>query len=197
MSNLFKQDTKVQRTDRNQMNGHTSFVLWFTGLSGSGKSTVAANVQEALFRQGVQTYMLDGDNVRMGLNNDLGFDDAGRVENIRRIAEVAKLFVDAGMVVITSFISPFTQERERARNIIGNENFIEVYVECPLEVCEQRDVKGLYARARKGEIPNFTGITSPYEEPKDPEIRITTHQNNLDECTQRVLEYIESKMRLE
>lgn len=194
MNNLYEQDIKVERSDRNEANGHRSLVIWFTGLSGSGKSTIADQLQYRLFEEGIKTYMLDGDNVRMGLNKDLGFDDAGRVENIRRIAEVARLFVDAGVVVITSFISPFIADRQQARDLVGASDFIEVHVDCPLEVCEERDVKGLYARARKGEIPNFTGIDSPYEEPVDPEVRISTHKNSIETCIEEVYDYVLRKL---
>ena len=163
--NLRPQALTITRADREQLNGHAAKVIWFTGLSGSGKSTIANALAVALHGQGKRTYVLDGDNIRLGLNKDLGFSDADRVENIRRIAEVSKLMLDAGLVVITAFISPFRQEREMARRLIGAENFVEVHVNTPLQVCEQRDVKGLYKKARAGELPNMTGIHSPYEPP--------------------------------
>jgi len=168
--NVHRQSLSITRTDREKLNGHKGKVVWFTGLSGSGKSTLANALEVELHKRGMRTYILDGDNVRQGLNKDLGFTDADRVENIRRVAEVAKLMLDAGMIVMTAFISPFRQERDMARELIGSENFIEVYVDTPLEICEQRDVKGLYKRAREGKIPNMTGINSPYELPEKAEL---------------------------
>lgn len=165
--NLHTQLLSVRRQDREVRQGHPGFVLWFTGLSGSGKSTIANALEQQLHAQGWHTYVLDGDNVRQGLNKDLGFADADRVENIRRVAEVAKLMVDAGLVVITAFISPFQKDRQMARELIGSERFLEVYVNTPLEICESRDIKGLYNKARNGLIPNMTGISSPYEAPED------------------------------
>ena len=166
--NVHKQALSIARADRERLNGHKGRVIWFTGLSGSGKSTVANALETELHGRGIRTYILDGDNVRQGLSKDLGFTEADRVENIRRIAEVAKLMMDAGLIVMTAFISPFKREREMARELIGSENFLEVYVSTPLEVCEQRDAKGLYKQARAGKIPNMTGINSPYEAPEDP-----------------------------
>lgn len=166
--NIHKQALSITRLDREQLNGHKGKVVWFTGLSGSGKTTFANALELELHGQGLRTYILDGDNIRYGLNHDLGFTDFDRVENIRRISEVAKLMMDAGLIVITAFISPFKQEREMAKELIGRENFIEVYVNTPLEVCESRDVKGLYKLARAGKIPNMTGINSPYEPPDNP-----------------------------
>jgi len=163
--NVHKQALSIVRTDRERLNGHKGKVIWFTGLSGSGKSTLANALEVKLHSHGMRTYILDGDNVRQALNKDLGFTEADRVENIRRIAEVAKLMMDAGLIVMTAFISPFKREREMARELIGSDNFIEVYVSTPLEVCEERDVKGLYKQARAGKIPNMTGINSPYEAP--------------------------------
>ena len=166
--NVHKQPLTIAQVDRERLNGHPGKVIWFTGLSGSGKSTIANALEIELHARGMRTYILDGDNIRQGLNRDLGFTDADRVENIRRIAEVAKLMMDAGLLVITAFISPFRQEREMARQLIGVDRFLEVYVSTPLEVCEQRDVKGLYKQARLGNIPNMTGINSPYEAPQNP-----------------------------
>lgn len=166
--NVHKQELTVTRLDRERINGHPGKVIWFTGLSGSGKSTLANALELALHQRGLRTYLLDGDNVRQGLNKDLGFTEADRVENIRRIAEVAKLMLDAGLIVMTAFISPFKRERALACDLIGAENFLEVYVNTPLAVCEQRDVKGLYKKARSGQIPNMTGINSPYEVPENP-----------------------------
>ena len=164
-SNVHRQQLDVDKAARRQLNAHTSRVLWFTGLSGSGKSTIANALEKVLHERGVRTYILDGDNVRHGLNSDLGFTDADRVENIRRVAEVAKLMLDAGVIVMTAFISPFRQEREMAKNLIGSDHFVEVFVNTPLSICEQRDVKGLYTQAREGKIPNMTGVNSPYEKP--------------------------------
>lgn len=168
--NVHRQALSIARADREQLNGHRGKVVWFTGLSGSGKSTLANALEVELHRQGRRTYILDGDNVRQGLNKDLGFTDADRVENIRRIAEVARLMMDAGLIVMTAFISPFRRERAMARELIGTEHFIEVFVDTPLAVCEERDPKGLYKKARSGQLPNMTGINSPYEPPERPEL---------------------------
>jgi bifunctional enzyme CysN/CysC len=177
-SNLFPQNFDITRKDREVLKAQQGKVIWFTGLSGSGKSTLANALEYALHRAGKHTYILDGDNIRHGLNKDLGFSDADRVENIRRIAEVARLMADAGLIVITAFISPFKREREMARELIGTENFLEVYVSTPLTICEQRDPKGLYKKARSGELPNMTGISSPYEAPEHPEfIADSTNQD--------------------
>jgi bifunctional enzyme CysN/CysC len=181
----------IDKTARREMNGHTSKVLWFTGLSGSGKSTIANALEKALHEQGIRTYILDGDNVRQGLNNDLGFTDADRVENIRRIGEVAKLMVDAGIVVLTAFISPFKAERDMARALFDDGEFVEIFVDTPLEVAEARDPKGLYKKARKGELPNFTGISSPYEIPDNPELVIKTDGNNVDSIVKQLLGQLE------
>ena len=166
--NVHKQALSIARADRERLNGHKGKVIWFTGLSGSGKSTLANALEIELHGRGMRTYILDGDNVRQGLNKDLGFTEADRVENIRRIAEVSHLMMDAGLIVMTAFISPFKREREMARELIEPDNFVEVYVSTPLEICEQRDVKGLYKQARAGKIPNMTGINSPYEAPDKP-----------------------------
>lgn len=185
--NIHRHVHAVDKAARAALNGHPPRVLWFTGLSGSGKSTVANAVEQALHQQGVRTYLLDGDNVRHGLNNDLGFTDADRVENIRRIAEVAKLMVDAGLVVLTAFISPFRSERDMARSLFAEDEFMEIFVDVPLATAEQRDPKGLYKKARAGEIPNFTGIDSPYEEPMNAELTLHTGDNSLDDSVQQVL----------
>jgi bifunctional enzyme CysN/CysC len=185
--NIHKHSHLVDKQARAKLNGHPSKVLWFTGLSGSGKSTVANAVEQALHAQGVRTYTLDGDNVRHGLNNDLGFTDADRVENIRRIAEVAKLMVDAGLVVITAFISPFRSERDMARAMFESDEFLEIYLDVPLSTAEERDPKGLYKKARRGEIPNFTGIDSPYEAPDSADLILDTSTSALDECVSQVL----------
>jgi bifunctional enzyme CysN/CysC len=174
--NIHQQALTITKKEREILNGHTGKVIWFTGLSGSGKSTLANALEIELHRQGKRTYILDGDNIRQGLNKDLGFTDSDRVENIRRIAEVAKLMMDAGLIVMTAFISPFQRERDMAKQLIGEENFIEVFVDTPIEVCEERDPKGLYQKAREGRLPNFSGISSPYEAPENPNIRINTTQ---------------------
>lgn len=188
--NVHKQTLSITRSDREKLNGQKSRVIWFTGLSGSGKSTLANALEVELHALGHRTYILDGDNVRQGLNKDLGFTDADRVENIRRISEVAKLMMDAGLIVITAFISPFARERQMARELIGEENFIEVYVSTSLEVCEQRDVKGLYKKARSGELPNLSGIGSPYEPPLTPDFNINTKLVSLKEATDQLISAI-------
>jgi bifunctional enzyme CysN/CysC len=170
--NVHKQSLSITRTDREKLNGHKGKVIWFTGLSGSGKSTIANALEVSLHGKGRRTYILDGDNVRQGMNKDLGFTDADRVENIRRIAEMAKLMMDAGLIVMTAFISPFRRARDMAKELIGPENFVEAYVSAPLELCEQRDPKGLYKKARAGQLPNMTGIGSPYEDPVTPQITL-------------------------
>jgi len=177
----------VTRVRREHMNAHRSAVLWFTGLSGSGKSTLAHAVEECLYGHGCRTFVLDGDNIRHGLCADLGFSLEDRSENIRRIGEVSKLLVEAGVIVLTAFISPSRQDRERARNLFLHGDFIEIFCDAPLEVCEQRDVKGLYARARAGEVKEFTGISSPYETPMNPDLTINTGSLPLDECVEQVL----------
>lgn len=180
---------RINRAARETLNGHKGHVFWLTGLSGSGKSTLAGQLEEQFHARGIKTYLLDGDNIRAGLNKDLDFSDTGRIENIRRIAEVAKLMLDAGLVVITAFISPFRSDRAMAKQICGEEAFSEVFVHAPLEVCEQRDVKGLYKKARAGEIPYFTGISSPFEEPSNPAIQINTHEHSLEESLSSLLHF--------
>jgi len=181
---------RINKADRQRLMGHRSVILWFTGLSGSGKSTLAHAVEEKLFSMGVHTYVLDGDNIRTGLNKDLGFSEEDRKENIRRIGEVAKLFVDAGLIVLTAFISPYRRDRDFVRNLVEEGEFIEVYVKCPLEVCEQRDVKGLYKKARQGIIKNFTGINDPYEEPLSPEITVETDKESVEESVDKIIGYL-------
>ena len=192
-TNITWHEQSLSKEARREQNGHQSFVLWFTGLSGSGKSTVANAVAQKLFESGIRNYVLDGDNIRHGLNKDLGFSDADRTENIRRIGEVSKLFVDGGQVVLTAFISPFIADRELVRNLLEENEFIEVYVKCPLEECEKRDPKGLYDKARKGLIPDFTGIHSPYEEPQAPEIVVNTSESSVDECVEQIIQFLSSK----
>lgn len=180
----------IFRPDREALNKHKSIILWFTGLSGVGKSTLAHAVEDYLHKKGIRTYVLDGDNIRQGLCKDLGFSDADRTENIRRIGEVSKLMLDAGIVVMTAFISPFKADRQIVRELVNQGDFIEIYCKAPLSVCEQRDTKGLYKKARAGEIPEFTGISSPYEEPDKPEIVLNTANNNIEECVESVQKYL-------
>jgi adenylylsulfate kinase len=190
-TNIVWHHSTVTRASRAHQRGHRSAIVWFTGLSGAGKSTLANAVNSALFEQGLACYVLDGDNVRHGLCRDLGFSDADREENIRRIGEVAKLFLDAGVVVLTAFVSPFRADRDRARALVEAGDFIEIHCAADLGVCEQRDTKGLYAKARAGEIKEFTGISSPYEAPEAPELRIDTGSQDLEACVQQVLGYLE------
>ncbi|MCX7105100.1 MAG: adenylyl-sulfate kinase [Methylococcales bacterium] len=177
----------ITRGDREKLHKHKSVVLWFTGLSGSGKSTLAHAIEERLYKNGISTYVLDGDNVRHGLCSDLSFTDSDRVENIRRISELAKLLTDAGIITLTAFISPFKIDRDEARKRMPHGDFLEIYCQCPIEICEQRDVKGLYKKARAGEIPFFTGIDSPYEAPVGPELVINTSDLSLEDSVQEVL----------
>ena len=187
----------INRKDREALNKQRSCILWFTGLSGAGKSTLAHALEDRLHRLGKRTYVLDGDNIRKGLCSDLGFSDEDRTENIRRIGEVAKLMIDAGVIVMTAFISPFRNDRQVARDLVKDGDFIEVFCNAPLDVCEDRDVKGLYKKARAGEIPEFTGISSPYEEPLNPELKIDTDRLSVDECVDSVIEYLEKKAYLD
>ena len=182
--------SSITRTDREVLHKHKSVVLWFTGLSGSGKSTLAHAVEERLHKNRCSTYVLDGDNVRHGLCSDLGFSDSDRVENIRRIGEVAKLLTEAGVITLTAFISPFRADRDEARKRLPHGDFLEIYCQCPIETCEQRDVKGLYKKARAGEIPFFTGIGSPYEAPERPELVINTSELSLEESVHKVLDLL-------
>jgi len=191
--NIVWHNYAVNKSQRSEQKGHKPVILWFTGFSGSGKSTVAGALESALHQQGVHTYLLDGDNVRHGLCKDLGFSDADRVENIRRVGELSKLMVDAGLVVLTAFISPFQAERDMVRNLVGDGEFIEVFLDTPLDVCEQRDPKGLYKKARAGEIKHFTGIDSDYQEPVNPEIRIDTSANSLEQSVQQLVAYLKDK----
>lgn len=191
--NIVWHDTTIKKEERQKRNGHKSCILWFTGLSGAGKSTLANALEQQLFREGKSSYILDGDNVRHGLNKGLGFSDEDRKENIRRIGEVAKLFVDAGTIVCTAFISPFKEDRDRVRQLVEDGEFIEVYVRCSLEACEQRDPKGLYKKARAGEISSFTGISSPYEEPESPELIIDSDQLTVEQSVHKILAYLNEK----
>lgn len=193
VANIVWHPTTVTKTDRQERAGHKSCILWFTGLSGAGKSTLANAVEHELHQRGLFSYVLDGDNIRHGLNRGLGFGTEDRKENIRRIGEVAKLFVDAGAITLTAFISPYREDRELARGLVEADEFIEVYVKCPLTECKRRDVKGLYQKARNGEIPQFTGISSPYEEPVEPELVIDSEAQTIQESVQTVLSYLERK----
>lgn len=189
-TNVVWHKMNVSRADREELLKQKGVVLWFTGLSGSGKSTVASSLEKRLHDMGKLTYTLDGDNVRHGLNSDLGFSDEDRIENIRRIGEISKLFVDAGIITIATFVSPFREDRQKVRELLGKD-FVEIYIDCPLEVCEKRDPKGIYKKARTGEIKHFTGIDSPYESPINPEIVVSTHLNTLDECVDKLVAYLE------
>lgn len=191
--NITWHQATIKKRDRRELNGHKSCVLWFTGLSGSGKSTLANAVDSALYSQGFRSFVLDGDNIRHGLNKDLSFRPEDRKENIRRIGEVAKLFVDSGQIVSTAFISPFREDRALVRDLFGVDEFFEIYVNCPIQVCEIRDPKGLYQKARNGEIPDFTGISSPYEIPVDPDIIIDSARLNIQESIKHILAFLESK----
>jgi adenylylsulfate kinase len=193
-SNIIYHQATVTQQRRNKLNNHKSVVLWFTGLSGSGKSTLAHALEEKLFNMGCRTFVLDGDNVRHGLNSNLGFSETDRSENIRRISEVSKLMLEAGLIVMTAFISPFKQDRNEARTLIANDNFIEIYCKASIETCEKRDVKGLYKKARAGEIKNYTGIDSPYEAPVNPELIIDTDQETLDYSVSKIMNYLEASI---
>lgn len=184
---------EVQKADRANLKQQNPCILWFTGLSGSGKSTIANAVESKLLELTKHTYLLDGDNIRMGLNKGLSFSDGDRIENIRRIGEVSKLFVDAGTIVLTAFISPFQKERDAVRSLVKDDEFIEIFIDTPLEVCESRDPKGLYKKARKGEIPNFTGISSPYEAPVKPEIHVLNDKISIEDVTQQIINYLKDK----
>ena len=191
-SNIIYHQASVTRQRRNKLNNHRSIVLWFTGLSGSGKSTLAHALEEKLFQKGCRTFVLDGDNVRHGLNSNLDFSRAGRTENIRRISEISKLMLESGLIVMTAFISPINKDRSDARTLISSDDFIEIYCKASLETCETRDVKGLYKRARAGEIKNYTGIDSPYEVPENPELTIDTDNQSLEGSVSTILSFLES-----
>lgn len=186
-------EAAVSKEERWEQSGHKSAILWFTGLSGAGKSTLANALEKRLFEQGTRSYVLDGDNIRHGLNKGLGFSDEDRKENIRRIGEVAKLFVDAGTIVCTAFISPFREDRRQVRALVEEGEFIEIYVRCSLEECEARDPKGLYQKARTGEIPFFTGISSPYEEPEAPELIIDSDKKTVEQSVDDIVDYLKKR----
>ena len=190
--NIFWCEGKVKREDRERLLGQKGVVIWFTGLSGSGKSTLAYAVEEKLHKMGYLTYVLDGDNIRHGLNSDLGFSPEDREENIRRVGEVAKLFADAGVIVMTAFISPYRKDRRRARRLMDEGRFVEVYCKCDVKVCERRDPKGLYKKAKAGEIDQFTGVSAPYEEPERPEIVVETDKQSIEECVEKIIQYLKT-----
>ncbi|MFD9627156.1 adenylyl-sulfate kinase [Peribacillus muralis] len=192
-TNVTWHDSSLTKELRRKQNGHESTVLWFTGLSGSGKSTIANAVAKELYNRSIRSYVLDGDNIRHGLNKDLGFSEADRTENIRRIGEVSKLFVDSGQFVLTAFISPFRADRQIVRDLLEEGEFIEVYIKCPIEECEVRDPKGLYDKARKGIIRDFTGIDSPYEEPEQPELILESSLYSVEECVEQVISFLTAK----
>jgi adenylylsulfate kinase len=183
-------DRLISKTERERRTGQRGRVLWFTGLSGSGKSTLAVELERRLYETGYQSYVLDGDNIRSGINNNLGFTEEDRVENIRRIAEVSKLFIEAGIITLNCFISPTRAMRAMAKEIIGSEDFIEIYIDTPLEICEARDVKGLYAKARKGEIKNFTGIDAPFEAPEKPALIVKTKDRSIEDCLNELYDFV-------
>jgi adenylylsulfate kinase len=193
MENIIWHDHRVSKAERRKLNNHKSCVVWLTGLPSSGKSTIAGEVEHQLNAKGMRTYLLDGDNVRHGLNSNLGFSPQDREENIRRIGEVAKLFVDAGMITFVAFISPYRKDRERARHILEDGEFIEVYVKCPVDICEQRDPKGQYQKAKKGEIKEFTGVSAPYEEPVEPETVLETDKLTIEESVKKIIDYLEDR----
>jgi adenylylsulfate kinase len=186
---------KISREDRRQLNGHHSFLVFFTGLSGSGKSTLCNTLEQFLHQKGIKTYVLDGDNIRLGINKNLGFSPEDRTENIRRIGEISNLFIDAGVVILAAFVAPYKKDRENIRSLVGADHFVEVFVNTPLEICEARDVKGLYAKARKGEIANMTGITAPYEAPDSPDIELGG-ETDVDDAVQEIYKSIQHKLEL-
>lgn len=192
-SNTFNQPYKITKANREQLHGHKSYLIWFTGLSGSGKSTLANLVENELYNKGFSTYTLDGDNIRKGINKNLSFSPEDRSENIRIISEIANLMIDAGTLTLAAFISPYIKDREGVKNIVGAENFIEIYVNTSLEECEKRDVKGLYKKARSGEIQNMTGISSPYEAPINPDFEVITDSQSVEESVEQVLKFLNQK----
>jgi adenylylsulfate kinase len=196
MSHLVKQNFNISRKDYEERNGHRGFVVWFTGLSGSGKSTLANELNTYLFNQGKHSFILDGDNTRLGINQDLNFSNEDRTENNRRISEIAKLFVEVGNIVLCSFISPFEKDRELSKKIIGENDYFEVFVDCSLEECEKRDVKGMYKRARNGELESFTGISSPYETPRNPNLILKTETWSLEECMKKLEGELRIRLKL-
>lgn len=194
--NIIRHDYTVSKLQRQKLLNQNSFLLWFTGLSGSGKSTIANALEHKLHEEGFKTYALDGDNIRKGINNDLTFSPEHRKENIRRIAEVSNLMVDAGVVVLAAFVSPYKKDRENIARIVGNDNFVEIFVNTSLEECERRDVKGLYKKARAGEIKDFTGVNAPYEAPEAPDVEIITDGLSIEECVLRIYDKIKPKLKI-
>jgi adenylylsulfate kinase len=194
--NIIPHTYKTSLEDRRSANNHNSFLLWFTGLSGSGKSTIANAVEQELQKLNIKTYSLDGDNVRKGINKDLDFSPEGRVENIRRIAEIANLMIDAGLVVLAAFVSPYKKDRKRIKDIVKDVNFVEIYINTSLAECEKRDTKGLYKKARAGKIPNMTGISAPYEAPENPDVEIITEEETITQAVKRIIAIIEPKLKL-
>ncbi|MFX3632156.1 MAG: adenylyl-sulfate kinase [Candidatus Pristimantibacillus sp.] len=194
--NIVWHQSKIDKASRNNLNNHKSYILWFTGLSGAGKSSIAFELEKELYMKKIRCYVLDGDNIRHGLNKNLGFSPEDRMENIRRIGEVSKLMVDSGLVVLTAFISPYKEDRESVRKMFPESEFIEIYVNCPIEECERRDSKGLYKKARAGEIVQFTGITAPYELPLNPEITLQTDVLNIEESVSKIMQYLEKNGKL-
>ena len=195
--NIVKHSYSVNRDSRKKLKQHKSILLWFTGLSGSGKSTIANCVEQELHKNSIHTYTLDGDNIRKGLNSDLSFSPEDRTENIRRIAETAHLMMDAGLVVLAAFVSPYRNDRDHIRNIVGDDNMVEIYINTSIEECERRDVKGLYKKARKGEIKNMTGISAPYESPLHPDIQINTEEVTVVDATKQIINFINPKLILQ
>ena len=194
--NVIPHSYQISIKDRKKMNNQNSFLIWFTGLSGSGKSTIANVVEQKLYAMGIKTYTLDGDNIRKGINKDLSFTPEDRTENIRRIAETANLMIDAGLVTLAAFVSPYKKDRDTIRSIVKEVNFVEVFINTSLEECERRDVKGLYKKARAGEIKNMTGISAPYEAPENPEILINTEKETVEEAVEKIIDYITPKLQL-
>jgi adenylylsulfate kinase len=193
--NLVKHNYKTTKAQREELHGHKAYLLWFTGLSGSGKSTLANLVEIALHQQGLSTYILDGDNIRQGINNDLSFAPEDRTENIRRIAEISNLMLDAGLITLAAFVSPYIKDRQEVQQIVGTDNFIEIFVNTSLEECERRDVKGLYKKARSGEIKNMTGVSAPYEEPTNPDLEVITDGHSIKESVEIIINFINKKLK--
>ena len=193
--NTVKHNYKTTKIQREALHGHKSYLIWFTGLSGSGKSTLANLVETALHKKGISTYILDGDNIRQGINKDLSFAPQDRSENIRRIAEISNLMLEAGVVTLAAFVSPYINDREGVRHIVGADNFIEIYVNTSIEECERRDVKGLYKKARKGEIKNMTGVSSPYEAPTNPDFEVVTDGQSIENSVQSILKFLNQKLK--
>ena len=196
LENIIPHHFNVSSKERSNLKNQKPLLLWFTGLSGSGKSTIANKVEIALYQKGIHTYLLDGDNVRKGLNNNLSFSPEDRTENIRRIAEVSNLMIDAGLVVLAAFISPYKKDREMIKKTVKDSRFVEVFVDASIEECERRDVKGLYAKARKGLIKDFTGVNAPYETPQNPDVLIDTENTSVEEAVSKVLKYIEERLKI-